>query len=114
MIHPIKSAQVRTQSWMSNHFDSTAYGREIKKLKNIYRGKRCFLIGNGPSLRAEDLTCLHEHGEICFAFNRIYNIFEQTSWRPTFYISQDEKMLSGCAEVVDQTEMGTKLIPYCT
>ena len=111
MIHPIISAQAHTQSWMSNHFDSTAYGRKIEKLNNIYKGKRCFLIGNGPSLRAEDLTCLHEHGEICFAFNRIYNIFGDTPWRPTYYISQDEKMLSGCADVVDQTKMGTKLIP---
>ena len=111
MIHPIESAQAHAQTWMSKHFEKTAYGRELENLKNIHEGKRCFLIGNGPSLQAEDLTCLHGHGELCFAFNRIYNIFDQTPWRPTYYISQDEKMLMGCADVVDRTEMGTKFVP---
>ena len=87
MIHPIESAHAHAQTWMSKHFEKTAYGRELENLKNIQEGKRCFLIGNGPSLRAEDLTCLYEHGEICFAFNRIYNIFEQTPWRPTMIFS---------------------------
>lgn len=50
--------------------------RNILKLKNKYQGKRCFIIGNGPSLTAEDLDKLEN--EICFAANRIYNIFPKT------------------------------------
>lgn len=111
MIHPIKSIQARTQGWMTKHFELTPYGRRLAKLKDIHAGQRCFLIGNGPSLRAEDLTRLHERGEICFAFNRIYNIFDQTPWRPTYYISQDDKMLKGCMDIVDRTPMGLKFIP---
>ena len=111
MIHPIRSVQARTQNWMAKHFEKTPYGKRLAAFKDIYRGRRCFLIGNGPSLRADDLTRLHENGEITFAFNRIYNIFDQTPWRPAYYISQDEKMLQGCAEIVDKTELGTKFIP---
>lgn len=111
MIHPIASIRARKQNWMANHFELTSHGRKIAAMKDRYRGRRCFLIGNGPSLRAEDLTKLKEHGEICFAFNRIYNIFENTSWRPDYYISQDEKMLAGCMEAVDRTELGVKLVP---
>jgi hypothetical protein len=96
---------------MSKHFDQTKYGKRLAELKGRHKGQRCFLIGNGPSLRAEDLTRLYERGEICFAFNRIYNIFDQTPWRPSYYISQDEKMLQGCAEIVYRTEMGVKLVP---
>lgn len=99
------------QPWMLRHFEKTKYGKALATYKNAYAGRRCFLIGNGPSLRAEDLTTLHDAGEITFAFNRIYNIFDQTPWRPTFYISQDEKMLGGCANVVSTTDMGIKLIP---
>lgn len=93
------------------HFDRTKYGRRLAAYRGAYSGRRCFFVGNGPSLRAEDLTRLHEAGEITFALNRVYNIFDQTPWRPTFYISQDEKMLGGCADTVRATDMGRKLIP---
>lgn len=99
------------QPWQQKHFEKTKYGRQISKYKNKYAGQRCFLIGNGPSLRAEDLTTLCEHREITFAFNRIYNIFDETPWRPDFYISQDEKMLSGCMDIVKSLELPVKLIP---
>ena len=99
------------QPWVLKNYDKTAGGKALVAYKNKYSGRRCFLIGNGPSLRAGDLTKLHENGEITFGFNRIYNIFDQTPWRPTFYISQDEKMLGGCADVVNATEMGVKFIP---
>ncbi len=59
----------------------------LKTLKGIHEGKRCFVIGNGPSLRAEDLNRLV--GEYTFAANRIYEIFDQTQWRPTYYFSVD-------------------------
>lgn len=99
------------QPYMQKHFERTRYGRQIFAYKNTYEGKRCFFIGNGPSLKAEDLTALYEHGEITFAFNRIYNIFEDTTWRPTFYISQDEKMLQGCAGVVSGLNLPVKFVP---
>lgn len=99
------------EPWIISHFEKTSWGKTLAGYKTKYSGRRCFLIGNGPSLRAEDLTRLRENGDICFAFNRIYNIFDQTSWRPDFYISQDEKMLGGCADTVNRMELGTKLIP---
>lgn len=99
------------QNWMTDHFEKTIYGKRLSRYKNCHEGRRCFLIGNGPSLLAEDLTVLYEHSEICFGFNRIYNIFDKTLWRPDYYLSQDEKMLRGCVDSVNKTEMGTKFIP---
>ena len=97
--------------WSQHHFEQTIFGKNIVSYKNKYQDRRCFLIGNGPSLCAEDLTRLYQNGEITFAFNRIYNIFDQTEWRPTYYISQDEKMLAGCADAVNQLDLPTKFIP---
>ena len=106
------SVQARfVQPYMQKHYSGTKDGKKLAAMKGAYAGRRCFLIGNGPSLRAEDLTKLHEHGEVTFAFNRVYNIFDQMPWRPTFYISQDEKMLAGCMDVVDQLELENKLVP---
>lgn len=60
----------------------------LRNLKDKYTGRRCFIIGNGPSLTAEDLEKLK--GEITFAANRIFQIFPQTEWRPTYYGMLDE------------------------
>lgn len=107
-----KSVNARlVQPYVLKHYSKTKYGKRLALLKNKYRGQRCFLVGNGPSLSAEDLTLLHKHNEVTFGFNRIYNIFEETPWRPTFYISQDEKMLGGCIDYVSGMETGIKLIP---
>jgi len=64
-----------------------------KPFKNRHRGEMCFIIGNGPSLRVRDLDVLHENNVTCFAANRIYEIFDQTSWRPKYYCVIDSNYL---------------------
>lgn len=80
----------RVRRFLLGHFAVTKWGRNLRRLKGKYAGKRCFIIGNGPSLNAADLDRLKE--EYTFAFNRIYYIFDQTDWRPTFYCTQDSKL----------------------
>lgn len=55
----------------------------IGNFKNKYLGKRCFVIGNGPSLTEMDLNRIKN--EVTFASNSIYAIYEHTIWRPTYY-----------------------------
>ena len=59
----------------------------LERLKNIYAGKRCFLIGNGPSLTGEDLNLLQD--EYTFGTNMVYKIFDDTDWRPSFHCISD-------------------------
>lgn len=40
-----------------------------KQFENKYCGERCFIIGNGPSLKKQDLTCLED--EYVFTCNQI-------------------------------------------
>ncbi len=80
--------QARKKLHDLQHFEKTRYGKKLAELKGAYKGRHCFIIGNGPSLTAEDLDRLK--GEYCFAFNRIYYIFDKTTWRPTFYCTQDD------------------------
>lgn len=58
-------------------------------LKNQYTGRRGFIIGNGPSLKIDDLTMLQEHDEISIASNKIFLAFEQTPWRPNVFTIAD-------------------------
>lgn len=62
---------------------------KILKFKDIHKGKRCFIIGNGPSLSYSDLEILYKHQEICFGVNRIYLSYEHTKWRPSYYVTVD-------------------------
>ena len=55
--------------------------------RNKYDGQRCFLVGNGPSLKMEDLEKLN--GEVSFACNIIYKVFDKVSWRPTYHFISD-------------------------
>jgi hypothetical protein len=57
-------------------------------LKNKHKNKRIFLIGNGPSLKIEDLDKLKN--EITFAANKIYLSYDQTDFRPTYYLVEDD------------------------
>lgn len=84
----------------------TKNNNKILGLKNKYMGKRCFIIGNGPSLNPEDLERLK--GEITFASNKIYKIFDNTTWRPTFYMVVDPIVLEENAKDINLVEAKTK------
>lgn len=64
-------------------------GRRLRKLKNIHAGERCFIIGNGPSIRQQDLTKLKD--EMTFVTNWfvLYEDYERIS--PNFYCVSDPK-----------------------
>jgi hypothetical protein len=57
--------------------------RRLSALKDIHKGKRAFIIGNGPSLKQTDLSKLKN--EITFGMNRIYLAFPELGF-PTTYI----------------------------
>lgn len=69
---------------------------ELKQFKGKHEGERCFIIGNGPSLTADDLELLKN--EICFASNRIYEIYNKTKWRPKYYAISDGNIVKEIAE----------------
>lgn len=97
--------------WVSEHFQKTAAGRKLDKFKNRYIGQRCFIVANGPSLQVEDLNLLQRRGEITFGMNRIYKLFDQTDWRPTFYVCEDELIAQSQQREINALEAKAKFIP---
>lgn len=61
----------------------------LESLHNKYAGKRCFVVCNGPSLRPEDLTKIHEHGDISIGMNLIGRVYKDTPWRATILSLRD-------------------------
>lgn len=56
--------------------------RRLAALKDIHKGKRAFIIGNGPSLKNADMSKLK--GEITFGMNRIYLMFPELGFKTTY------------------------------
>lgn len=65
----------------------TTNGKKLLSYRDKHQGERCFLIGNSPSLTAEDLETIKD--EKSMACNIIYRLFDKVSWRPTYYFISD-------------------------
>ncbi|MFZ0430476.1 MAG: hypothetical protein WAO20_20325 [Acidobacteriota bacterium] len=76
--------------------------RRLRRLRNRHQGQRGFVIGNGPSLRMEDLDRLHARGEICLASNKIFLAFGHTAWRPAYYGVEDKDIARRSSEEIDR------------
>ncbi|MBI5351618.1 MAG: DUF115 domain-containing protein [Chloroflexi bacterium] len=77
--------------------------KRISRYKNIHLGKRCFIVANGPSLKQTDLNLLAN--EITFGMNRIYLLFEQIPFRPTYYVTMNELILEQFAREIERLAM---------
>lgn len=70
--------------------------QKLYAFKDKYAGKRCFIIANGPSLTLHDCELLQD--EYTFGMNAIIDLFDKTSWRPTFYGIQDANVYAQARE----------------
>ena len=58
--------------------------QKIDTLRNKYEGERCFIIGNGPSLKDTDVSKLKD--EFTFGMNRIYLGFPDWGFQTSFLV----------------------------
>ncbi len=68
----------------------------LGELKDKYKGERCFIIGNGPSLKRTDVSKLRD--EYTFGMNRIYLAFEEWQFRTSFLVSVNDLVIEQCVE----------------
>ena len=65
--------------------------RRLAELKDIHKGRRAFIIGNGPSLRQTDLSQLKD--EFSFGMNRIYLLFPELGFHTTYFVSINDLVI---------------------
>jgi len=63
--------------------------KKLKKLHNIHKGKRCFVIANGPSLKKIDFELLKN--EYTIGMNRIYLMEKENGFKPNYLVCIDKK-----------------------
>jgi len=74
----------------------------LESIKNSHRGKRCFILGNGPSLNKVELSRLKD--EITFGMNRVYTDFATMGFVPTYYICVDDLLLRQFGNDINKIE----------
>jgi hypothetical protein len=96
-------------------YHTTSAGRESRHalvaLKDQHRGRRCFILGNGPSLRQTDLSRLR--GEFTFGLNRIYLLFPELGFTTTYLVTINQLVIDQCAAELAAVPI-RKFFPWTT
>ena len=89
---------VRAKQWPAATFHPwrLASLKKLNELKDIHRGQRGFILGNGPSLNHTDLSRLRD--EYTFGLNRVYLLFPELGFATTYYLSVNDLVVEQCAE----------------
>lgn len=90
-------------AWKTNLGDAKFYKQKMLGYQNIHRGERCFIIGNGPSLRSMDLELLNS--EYSFGLNRIYLLADQMNFAPTYLVSINALVLEQFSDEIAELSM---------
>lgn len=77
--------------------------RRLRQFHDRYKGERCFIIGNGPSLNNTDLPRLKN--EFTFGMNRIFLMFEELGFPTTFFVSMNDLVIEQSVEDIQKLEI---------
>jgi hypothetical protein len=80
-----------TISWFSTRKGLRAH-KEIETYNNTKKGKKLFLIANGPSLARMDLNVLK--GKDVMVMNRFYIMFDKLSFVPDYLVCIEDTVLN--------------------
>ncbi len=87
-------------AWKTQAGSSSDNFQKLRQCYNRHEGKRCFIVGNGPSLKNMDLSFLKN--EITFGMNRIYLMFDTLGFAMTYYVAINELVIEQCAVDIEQ------------
>lgn len=74
--------------------------RRFHELKDKYKGKRIFVLGNGPSLNQMPLYLLKDEYKMCF--NRFFLMVERLNWKPDFFATTDSSVIKDIADELNE------------
>lgn len=97
----------RFQQWPAATFDARRRDSidRLAALKNSCKGERCFIIGNGPSLKQTDLSRLKNAKTI--GMNRFYLMFPELDFKTTYFVSINDLVVEQCAADLQTLDIPT-------
>ena len=110
LVNRIRKCYYSLKNW-DKTLDRIKTANTIKRYHNTHSGDRCVVIGNGPSLKVDDLEKISSLSISSFACNRIYKIFPQTKWRPSYYFMSDKLLLDDSVSDLDEIPFDRRFFP---
>ncbi|MEN8243256.1 MAG: 6-hydroxymethylpterin diphosphokinase MptE-like protein, partial [Chloroflexota bacterium] len=75
----------------------------LAKYKDLHKGERCVIIGNGPSLNKTDVSKIKD--EYTFGMNRIYLAFPDWGFETSYFTSVNDLVIEQCAADIEKLSM---------
>jgi hypothetical protein len=92
-------------------YDLSADGQRsraaIRELRDVGRGRRAFVWGNGPSLGTMDLAPLRD--EVTFGLNRVTLLFDRIGYATTYVVSVNDLVVEQAGTEILATDRPTFL-----
>jgi hypothetical protein len=85
-------------------------GRALRQLKGAFKGERCFVMGNGPSLNHQNLGQLRD--EFTIGANYIYMNKEKMGFSPTLISFANYLVIQQRLDEILELEDSVKVLPY--
>jgi len=105
--HQIRSSRkFYNYSKLRDNFSNSSI---LSGLKGLHSGRRCFVLGNGPSLNKIDLRRLGS--EITIGCNGLFLAFERMISPPTYYTVEDVLVAEDRAAELKRIKGCTKIAP---
>ena len=109
LLKPIVNGNSILYNFMDQGFKWSVYNSSMKKLRDKFKGKRAFIIGNGPSLNKHDLSLLKE--EYTFGVNGIFYKTKELGFKPTFYVVEDRHVMEENIDEINKFDCEYKFFP---
>ncbi len=97
---PVSSSEPKSYIELEERSKTPPDSDQLKSFQNKYKGKRCFIVGNGPSLNKLDLSKLDN--EYRFAVNGIFYKTKEVGYKPTFYMVEDSHVINDNLEEINK------------
>jgi hypothetical protein len=95
-LRSVRNSSQRAFQWPAAYFHPWRREsiQQLKAYQDKFAGKRCFVIGNGPSLQKTDLSLLRD--EYTFGMNRVYLAFQEWGFQTSFLVSVNDLVAEQC------------------
>ncbi len=98
------------RAFVAEEYPATTFdGTAIERFKDIHRGERCVIIGNGPSLNEMHLPLLED--EYTIGVNGIFYAAEQMGFDLSYYVVEDTAVIKDNLEMIKRYPAGHKFFP---
>jgi glycosyltransferase involved in cell wall biosynthesis len=82
----------------------------LRAMRDRHAGETAWLVGNGPSVRIEDLDALQ--GKLTFSFNRFHLAYARTRLRPTYTVTGDKQMIEDFGQQIVDESLNTVFVAH--